>query len=200
VAPRCQHKASESGRPFPACTTQLEHCEVQDAEARFKAIVEAYSVLSDDEARKEYDAKWGERWETASQPTWARAAQEAARGVRREWARGTTRTNPVDFDFDEWNRMHFGPENTYQARAAQQASSERFRARRSGAEEASAAQAKRYAERARTETDYHWRRLHRLRQARSLGRWTVPLQITAFLGIGYGVYAASKSLLGGDND
>jgi len=165
----------------------------QGAEARFKAIVEAYAVLNDEEARKEYDAGRGRHahgWESARPtPAWARAAQEASRGVRREWTR--THANPADFDFEEWNRMHFGPQNTHQAR--QQAEGDRFRARQR--ETASSTRQAHYAAQARTETDYHWRRLHRLRQARNLGRWAVPVQLAAFAGIGYGVYVTSKALV-----
>jgi hypothetical protein len=161
---------------------------------------------------------------------WAREAASA--GVRpkaQAWSPRHTRTGTASgsdwaaFDFDEWNRMHFGPSATAAGKAARDAAEQYARRTRAGDASASgkshmggagtgsgagagfqspgrtggAPGAQPYADRARTESDYHWRRLHRLRQARAVRKWAVPLQVAAFAAVGVGVWAVTGVALGG---
>lgn len=194
------------------------------AEARFKEAVEAYELLGDAARRRDFDAEsrgfggdyggvddatareWARaaadqtRWERAAGGAWGPRYTHSARAGNEEWR---------SFDFEEWNRMHYGPSSAQAGQAAREAAQRHTRqARRAraaprgaGAAEAPGASsrfgqaaAQPFADRAGTETDFHWRRLHRMRRARQLSRWAVPAQVAAFACVGVAVWAGASGL------
>lgn len=203
----------------------------QGPDHHFKEIVEAYAILGSTAKRAEYDAQHPSQhdFEGVDSETgrrWAREASAAgARPKAQAWSprhahAGTAAGSDwATFDFDEWNRMHFGPSTTAAGKAARDAAEQYARRSRAGdaaggagmgktssggrvefqtpGRTGGAAGSQPYADRARTETDYHWRRLHRLRQARTVRKWAVPMQIVVFAAVGVGVWAVTGAALGG---
>lgn len=194
------------------------------AEAKFKEAAEAYELLGDAARRREFDAEsrgfgggfsgadeatareWARtaasktHWEGAGGGAWGPRYTHAARAGNDEWR---------SFDFEEWNRMHYGPSSAQAGQAAREAAQQHTRqARRAraaphgnssadttGAGARFGQSAKQpFADRAGTESDFHWRRLHRMRKARQLSRWAVPAQVAAFACVGVAVWAGASGL------
>jgi len=172
-------------------------------------VLEAYEVLGYEDRRRAHDAERrgagpahvpGDGVDQATAARWAREAGGRADAWGPRYTH-TGRAAPGEwqtFDFEEWNRMHYGPSAGEAGEAARHAA-HRFtrQARRGRADEPRAADGRAHADRARAETDFYWRRLHRLRQARRLSRWGVPLQLAAFAGVGVAVWAGTRALLPG---
>jgi DnaJ-class molecular chaperone len=68
------------------------------AEARFKEIGEAYSVISDPDKRKKYD-RWGHNWDKIDQAQSAGAAATGAAGSRYSWSSNGGPTSSVPGGF-----------------------------------------------------------------------------------------------------